>query len=770
MAVGRPPESSGNQARSQSLGIGSHFALGRRRMTRDFRPALSALAITASLAACGSDSGDGPLEDVNAIVFIERQPRMDGMGDIFQYQSYVPGARLMKLSPPTADGTLTPICCDQDAAFAEVDIIDFDINYGADQIVFSARIGGDERYQLYLLRLETGEITPIPTDPNFDYVYPAFLPQDRIVFATNAVVEEGAPQHRDEYERGTTLQMGAVNADGSQLEYFARNLSHKGIAPTVLSDGRIAATKWDHVAEQNAGHIVAMNPDGQRLVEIYGKEGTGVTNSYYKVTEAAPGHLITIASSRDRTFQSGVILQVFAGEKYEEGGVVKADREMSEANASYKILTQAVPLGEDPSSPTVGRYYNAYPLNAKEFPDLLVSWADGPVQSDVNGAAGVPPDFGIFLYESERQRRSPIYNNPGTWEINPLPLIVRTPPPVIPPAAPNQFDGQAVVIGSMNVYESSVASFDPDSIYGVRVIEGFSSEEGIPNDFGLTEHEGAAVLGVVPVQDDGSWAALIPAHVPVRQQAIDIFGMSLQSEPVWISGNAGESRFCGGCHEDRAATTVIEPGITDAIAVGPVDLLSSVDRSSRVTASFTDAGGLINVARDDVRDVPWDVAVQAAFDAKCISCHEGTPGEANPSYTITDPATGQSQTITFDLRGVAASYGFGEDMLTGYSASHLSIMGPMMMEIDENDLVISGDFQIYCEPGNARESLLIQKTNMVQMYPAIDEQVLAFEGPRHPEELGQPAFTAMENYLVMLACDLGGQFYSRFNAPEAITF
>jgi hypothetical protein len=733
--------------------------------------ALGALAITVASTACGSDGGDGPLEDVNAIIFIERQPRMGGMGDIFQYQSYVPGARLMQLSPPTADGTLTPICCDQDPAFADLDIIDFDINYGGDQIVLSARIGGDGRYQLYVLRLSSGEITPIPTDPNFDYVYPAFLPQDRVVFATNAVVEPGAPQFRDEYERGLTLQMGAVNIDGTNLEYFARNLSHKGISATVLSDGRVMTTKWDHVAEQNAGHLVAMNPDGQRVTEVFGKEGTGATNSYYKVVEAAPGHLISIASSRDRTFQSGTILQVFMGERYEADGEIRADRKMSEANASYTFLTPAVPSGEEPSSNTIGRYYNAYPLNAKEFPDLLVSWADGPVQADVNGAAGVPPDFGIFLYNSEKQTRSPIYNNEGTWEINPQPLIVRAAPPVIPQAAPNQFSDEAVVIGAMNTYDSSITTFDPGSIYGIRVIEGFSSEEGIPDDFGLTEHEGAAVLGVVPLQADNSWAALIPAHVPVRQQAVDVFGMSLQNEPVWISGNAGESRFCGGCHEDRAATTVIEPGITDAIAIGPVDLMSTIERFSRVSTTLVDGGGTLVATRDDVIDVPWDVAVQAAFDAKCISCHEGTAGPANPSYTITDPESGQSQTIVFDLRGGEADYGVGEDMLTGYSQSHLSIMGPDMMEIDENNLEITGDFKIYCDPGNARGSELIQKTNMVQMYPAIDEGVLAFpSAPRHPAELGEPAFTAEENYVVMLACDLGGQFYSRFNAPNEISY
>ena len=38
-----------------------------------------------------------------------------------------------------------------------------------------------------------------------------------------------------------------------------------------------------------------------------------------------------------------------------------------------------------PSADTVGRYYDAFPLNAKDKPDLLVSWADGPVESGVLG-------------------------------------------------------------------------------------------------------------------------------------------------------------------------------------------------------------------------------------------------------------------------------------------------------------------------------------------------------------------------------------------------
>jgi hypothetical protein len=143
--------------------------------------ALSATALGA--IACG-DKGNGPLDGVEAIVFVSRQPREDGMGDIFQYQSYVAGAKLLKLSPPTADGEVTEICCSNlsDPAYANVDIIDFDLNFAADAIVLSARLSADQHYGLFVLDIASGNIEQLPTDPNFDYVYPTFLPDGGVLF------------------------------------------------------------------------------------------------------------------------------------------------------------------------------------------------------------------------------------------------------------------------------------------------------------------------------------------------------------------------------------------------------------------------------------------------------------------------------------------------------------------------------------------------------------------------------------------------------------
>jgi Hydrazine synthase alpha subunit middle domain len=715
--------------------------------------ALTALT-AASAVGCGSEETSGPLEEVEAIVFIERQSRMAGMGDIFQYQSYVPGARLLKLSPPTADGQVTELCCSAMSEYEAVDIIDFDLSFDARSVVLSARLSEDQRYGLFLLDLESGEVEQLPTDPDADFVYPTFLPGDRILFATNAVVEEGAPQFQDEYERGTTLQFGSLAIDGSDLQLYSRNLSHR-ITSTVLHTGEVLFTQWDHLNELNAGHLVRMNPDGTRVREAFGKEGTGITNSYYKAVEAAPGRIIAIGSSRDRTFQSGAILDVRLGEAYEVDGEVLADRDMSELNASTRILTSQVPLDDEPSADSIGRYYNAYPLNSKEYPDLLVSWADGPVQSDVNGAAGVAPDFGLYLFDSRTGTRKPIYDGAGTWEINPTPLRARPAPPTIAPAGSNGFSDRAVLVGAMNVYETSLGDFENGAVYGVRVVEGFSGEEGVGNDFGLTEAEGAASLGIAQVREDGSWAALIPPNVPIHLIAVDRYGMGLRNETVWISGRPGESRFCGGCHENRTETTVIQPGLTDAIVIGPDDLMSEVSRFDRVTTSPANPVG-----------IPWDTALQPIFDAKCATsgCHDGTPGPANKSFTITDPETNQSQQFTFDLRGGAVDFEFGDAMMSGYSRSHLSLLGPSMLELEEFDLEVTGEMPTYVEPEDARGSLLIEKLNPPRLFPEVDMNDRAFGGTTgHADEMGAP-LTAEEYRLIVEMVDNGGQFYSRENS------
>jgi hypothetical protein len=50
------------------------------------------------------------------------------------------------------------------------------------------------------------------------------------------------------------------------------------------------------------------------------------------------------------------------------------------------------------------------------------------------------------------------------------------------------------------------------------------------------------------------------ASRPLAVVIICQLGPALASEPLWILGRIGESRFCGGCHESRTASVALGPG------------------------------------------------------------------------------------------------------------------------------------------------------------------------------------------------------------------
>ncbi|MBS1118739.1 MAG: hypothetical protein H6Q90_967 [Deltaproteobacteria bacterium] len=719
------------------------------------RIALGATLLTAAGIGCGGEDNSGPLGNVDALIILQRPSRND-QGDIFQYTSYKAGARLVKLSPPTADGKLEVICCDKAGPeLANIDISGYDISFDARQIVFSGKLAENQAYGLFLLTLADGSVEQIPTDATRDYVSPIFLPGDKIMFTTNAVVEAGARQFVDEYERGRTIQLGRINTDGTNEELGPRNLSHR-TSPSLVSDGRVVFTQWDHLGEENSGHLMFVNQDMQELREAFGKEGTGASNSTLKAQEVSAGRFVAIATARNRTINAGALIDIRLGTVVDEGGVVSAGDKQAEARATYHALTPDVPVDNAPSAETIGRYYDAFPLNAKDKPDLLVSWSDGAVESSVLGAAGLSANFGVYLYDSARQQRRPILDDPDMWDIFARPLQTRTAPPIVASATDANLGG-ATLIGSLNAYNSSLKTFDPGSIYGIRVSEGFSSEEGFPEMFGTTRFEGQSQLGVARLASDGSWLAKIPSNVPVHLQTIDKFGMSIFNEPVWFSGRAGESRVCGGCHEDRTGTTNVDPGQLEAFAIGATQMYSDVPRAQRQQAtSFT---------RDEIMGVAWDKTLQPIFDAKCVSCHGDSNVAGIAPYTITDPVTGESISWTFNLSSAKIALTVGGVSFADWPASYLSMAGPDMEAISKADLVTAGNFKIYLNPQDARGSLAIQKLNPPLQFPTQDLATRAFAGASHMSTVGGQELTADEFYALILAADLGVNFYARENNP-----
>ncbi len=711
-----------------------------------------AFLIMGALAAAGCEtkgttSTPGVPQDVKAIIFLQRAARNEGMGNVFDYTSFAPGGRLVKLEPPAADGKLTVLT--EHDLFKGADIMSWDLSFDARTIVMSAKLGSKERYHLFTMGVDGSSPKQITEGP-YDHVYPIFVPGGKILHVTSKNVEAGAPQFRDEYERQVTSQVATINVDGTGEALGPRNVSHR-VAPALLPDGSVVYTEWRHLGDINDGHLRLMNSDMTGMREAFGGEGSGVTNSYLKArhvsTYTAPTgrqtfRLVAIGTERDRTVQAGKLLAI------DLGG--------SERASKVTDLTPLVPE-EGPSQPGIGRYYDAEPIGAPADLRFLVSWADGPVESDLLAMAKTSANFGIYVFDAKsgkNGRRFPIFDDPAMWDILARPVRARPEPPV----TQSPINGESFTVGALNVYETSVRNLriDPGTAIKVRILEGFSSEEGFPDMFGLTEFDGQSRLGEVPVYADGSFAAKLPANVPVHMQLVDKFGMSIASEDIWVSGRAGEQRFCGGCHEDRTKPSVITPGSIEAVLRGATDL--DVPRAKRVSTDFS---------YDKVRGVPWNLAIQPMFDAKCVACHDGDPSKpGNFSYTVTDKTLGTMQTFVFDLRGHKVSIMVGEDRTDEFSASYISLLG-LTEEFGENLVMVSGNQKQLVQPGSALKSEVIKKLNPPQRFPAIVKEARAFPGKTHPADVAGQELTPDEYYLLMLNIDMGGQYYFRENRPKA---
>ena len=700
---------------------------------------------TAGCKSSSSDSstagGAGLPQDVDSIVFLQRTARM-GTGNVFDYTDYKPGGRLVKLSPPSADGKLVNLTAAP--MFKDADIMAWDLSFDAKTIVFSARLATAANYHLFLIRTDGTEPRQITEGPNH-YVYPIFVPGQKVMFMSSKVVEEGAQQFRDEYERATTSQVGVINMDGTNEVLGPRNASHR-VAPALLENGNVVYTEWRHLGSVNDGHLRVMNPDMTGMKEAFGGEGKGITNSYLRArfvgsymstSGKKTSRLVAIGTSRDRTLQSGKVLLI--------------DLNDDEATSKVTDLTPLVPGGKERSEKGLGRYYDAEPIGPAADLKFIVSWADGPVQSEILEEAKTTANFGLYVLDGKTGKRFPIWDDPAYWEVGARPVKPRVEP--IAPQSPVAQNEKSFILGALNVYESSVKKIEPGTAIKVRLLEGFSSEEGFPNMFGLTEFDGQSRYGEVPVLADGSYAAKVPANVPLHQQVIDKFGMAIAGEDIWISGRPGEQRFCGGCHENRSKNTEIKPGSIEAVQRGPVDL--DVPRAQRQSLDFS---------YEKIRGVPWDLALQPIFDAKCVSCHDGDASKpGNNSYTIIDKTLGTMQTVTFDLGSQKMAIVVGERSAgTEFPASYISVAG-LGMELGDNVVTITGDYKEHMKPGEARASGIIKKLNPPQRFPDVNPLVRAFDKPHHPADVGGTELTPDEYYRLLLNIDMGGQYFFREN-------
>jgi hypothetical protein len=755
--------------------------------------ALSLLAALALLPGCsgkGSDTGSTEAGNVSRIVYAVRQHTAvaadgtvsidvaGGMGQVMDYGRYEPGGRLEVFDLRT--GTAQNIIEDYPAA----DVSSVDVSFDGTKVVFTMKTDGHDSYHVYWAGVDRGAdgkfaVTKLTFGP-YDDQQAIFSPGGRIVFTTNQSYTEMGTR-ADEYNHARAVtQLATITLTGGDADrkLCSQNLSHI-VTLFPMHDGRVGFSRWEHLENVNDVKVFAMNPDCTQIVALSGQHGKP-GNSVVQVSESNTDNVFYgIVTNRENTIQAGALVRLDATSATYAGHF---DEEKTEDEA-YTVLTPSVPRGDEPSP--VGRYRSPTTL-----PDgrVLVSWADGPV-NESNELSLTPPDYGIYLYDQANRVNNLVVNHPDTWELYAHAITSRTEPPIVPARQDIADASVPARFGSINVHETSLALRHNDSVHGaqfgtgtptdqallkanrVRIIEGFSTE-GAPNHtmFGLTMAEGAAILGEAKVEADGSWLADLPPYIPMHLQPIDEFDMSIRSQTTWIQGMPGESRVCGGCHEDRNNPNLPNAGtgpLTIAAGRGPENFMLPIEnRTEYPWAKANDAAN------------PNEI--QALLNAKCVSCHNGTTNGDKPQefYTITmsNAVLGTMsayKVARMDLTDTDVTVYYDRKVAT-WPSSYVSLFYPAALEMDmAKGAKVEGTIPPkWAIPSDARNSLLMEKLNITS---AVDGKTYAWalgeafsdpnvHGATRTDHGKLAGLTRDETVKLIRAIDMGGQYYARQNS------
>ncbi len=337
----------------------------------------------------------------------------------------------------------------------------------------------------------------------------------------------------------------AIDITGERTHRLSFNLN-ADFEPTVLPNGRIIYSSWQRYGERFEGHgttaLLAVNNDGTDLMPFYGNHEGPIYKSMAEVDKNGSVYFI-------ETESPGFL-----------GGGNLAKTGQSRPLHTYERITHS------------GFYTAPSILNDGS---LLVSFRD---------ADGTTP-YGIFTMDAgTMKRKERIYGSPDWHALDVHSLAPHTEPKgrsnwLIPGTETGVYYALDVYRTNLDEYED----MERGTLKYIRVIEGIPVKDELHSARApITSYAPSRILGVMPLEADGSFQFVLPASTPVTFQLLDEHHRAAATQQgwTWVMGN--ESRGCIGCHEDREMSP---PNIfVDAVKKDPVNLVLPPER--RRTADF----------------------------------------------------------------------------------------------------------------------------------------------------------------------------------------
>lgn len=608
-----------------------------------------AVLLVAACSGGGSvDVGSGQTPDPASVDFpifyVKRTIPMNS-DDLRQMRDTVDDADLFKrdrASPGAPETNVT----DRVTGTDRWDVKDADVSADGTKVVFAMRgplaMNQDEEdpptwdiweYDIPTDVLRRVFVSDIVADEGND-VSPHYLPDGRILFSSTrqrqakaVLLDEGKPQYEaqneDRSESGFVLHV--MNADGSNIRQISFNQSNDR-DPTVLANGRLLWSRWDHAPGRNGIHLYTSNPDGTDLQLHYGagSHATGTNNSiiqFVQPREMQNGRILTLVRPFTDTDFGGDLVIIDANTYVENTQPTLPNQGMT-GPAQSRATPNEVVLGPGPQpgvpAPSPGgRFNSAYPL-WDGTSRILVSWTQCrlldttvtpnrivPCTSDRladPNATPAPSIYSVWMFDPAQNTLLPVMTPTESVMVTDvvaaqprqLPQVILD--QVINPGFESELVGEGVgILHVQSVYDIDgvdtavpniatlanpmAATADQRPARFIRLEKPVSQPDDDVLDLDNTAFGATGfmreILGYAPIEPDGSVRIKVPANVAFGISILDRDGRRIS--PIhrnWLQLRPAETLECNGCHA---------PNQQPARSHGRANLTASVQAGATTT-------------------------------------------------------------------------------------------------------------------------------------------------------------------------------------------